>query len=132
MTDFSDPSLCSSFKIFVSYTTRDAIINRDSLACFLRPISTFGKPFIDLIHNNSKYRQARVEAELKSSNLLLLLETKSTKQSQWVQWEIKTAEAYGIPVKAIKIGNAIPSEQQIINAIQSYKTETRSQPSVVL
>jgi len=123
MTNFSDSDLCPSFKIFVSYTTRDAIINKDSLAYFLRPISTLGKPFIDLIHNNSKFRQARVEAELKNSSLLLLLETKSAKLSQWVQWEIKTAEEYGIPIKIIKIGNAIPSERQIINAIQNYKIE---------
>ena len=123
MTNFSDSDLCPSFKIFVSYTTRDAIINKDSLAYFLRPISTLGEPFIDLIHNNSKFRQARVEAELKNSSLLLLLETKSAKLSQWVQWEIKTAEEYGIPIKIIKIGNAIPSERQIINAIQNYKIE---------
>lgn len=123
MTNFFDSNLCPSFKIFVSYTTRDAIINKDSLAYFLRPISTLGKPFIDLIHNNSKLRQARVEEELKNSSLLVLLETKSARLSQWVQWEIKTAEEYGIPIKIIKIGNAIPSERQIINAIQNYKIE---------
>lgn len=90
--------LCSisDNKIFVSYTTRDSIINKDSLVSLLHVISTLGKPFIDLIHNDSPMKQARVKLELQSSSVLLLLDTASIEQSHWVQWEIEMAKSCGI------------------------------------
>ncbi|WP_156388207.1 MULTISPECIES: TIR domain-containing protein [unclassified Pseudomonas] len=106
-------------KIFVSYTTRDSIINMESLASLLHTISSLGKPFIDLIHNNSPMKQARVKSELQNSTLLLLLETASVEKSQWVQWEIKMAKSCGIPVKSIKIHNIMPTKQQLIVALNS-------------
>lgn len=114
-------SLCSisGGRIFVSYTTRDSIINKKSLGVLLRIISTFGKPFIDLIHNDSPMKQDRVKYELQNSSLLLLLETESVKQSHWVQWEIEMAKSCGIPIKSIKIINVMPTKQQLIAALNS-------------
>ncbi|WP_122725946.1 TIR domain-containing protein [Pseudomonas canadensis] len=109
----------SDNKIFVSYTTRDSIINKDSLASLLNIISTLGKPFIDLIHNDSPMKQARVKSELQNSSLLLLLETASVEQSHWVQWEIEMAKSCGIPVKSIKVNNTMPTKQQLIVALNS-------------
>lgn len=114
-----DLCLISGSRIFVSYTTRDSIINKDSLASLLRIISTLGKPFIDLIHNDSPMKQARVKSELQNSTLLLLLETASVEQSRWVQWEIAMAKSCGIPVKSIKISNVMPTKQQLIVALNS-------------
>ena len=62
----------------------------------LHVISTLGKPFIDLIHNDSPMKQARVKLELQSSSVLLLLDTASIEQSHWVQWEIEMAKSCGI------------------------------------
>jgi hypothetical protein len=104
-------------KIFVSYTTRDSIINKESLISLQHIISALGKPFIDLIHNDSPMKQARVKSELQNSSLLLLLETASIEQSQWVQWEIEMAKSFGIPVKSIKIFNVMPTKQQLIVAL---------------
>jgi len=109
----------SDKRIFISYTTRDSIINKDSLASLLHMISTLGKPFIDLIHNDSPMKQARVKSELQNSSLLLLLETASVEQSHWVQWEIEMAKSCGIPVKSIKINNIMPTKQQLIVALSS-------------
>lgn len=114
-----DPCFNKNNKIFVSYTTRDSIINKESLASLLHIISTLGKPFIDLIHNNSPMKQARVKSELQNSSLLLLLETASVEKSQWVQWEIEMAKSCGIPVKSIKIRNIMPTKQQLIVALNS-------------
>jgi hypothetical protein len=109
----------SEKKIFVSYTTRDSIINKKSLSSLLRIISTLGKPFIDLIHNDSQMKQARVKSELQNASLLLLLETASVEQSHWVQWEIETAKSCGIPVKSIKISDVMPTKQQLLVALNS-------------
>ncbi|MFA1562978.1 TIR domain-containing protein [Aliivibrio fischeri] len=105
-------------KIFVSYTTRDSIINHESLATLVEPISIFGKPFIDLIHNDSEDKQARVESELKESNILLLLRTNSIQYSKWVKWEVTTALNLGIPIKMINVENMMPTNNQLIAAIQ--------------
>jgi hypothetical protein len=109
----------SDKKIFVSYTTRDSIINKKSLASLLHIISTLGKPFIDLIHNDSQMKQARVKSELQNSSLLLLLETASVEQSHWVQWEIEMAKSCGIPVISIKISDVMPTKQQLLVALNS-------------
>lgn len=114
-----DPCSNTNNKIFVSYTTRDSIITKESLASLLHIISKLGKPFIDLIHNDSPIKQARVKSELQNSSLLLLLETESIEQSQWVQWEIEMARSCGIPVKSIKISNVMPTKQQLIVALNS-------------
>ena len=114
-----DSSSISDNKIFVSYTTRDSIINKKSLTSLLHIISTLGKPFIDLIHNDSQMKQARVKSELLNSSLFLLLETASVEQSHWVQWEIEMAKSCGIPVKSIKISNTMPTKQQLIVALNS-------------
>lgn len=119
MKELHDSCLNTNNKIFVSYTTRDSIINKESLTSLLHIISTLGNPFIDLIHNDSPMKQARVKSELQNSSLLLLLETASIEKSQWVQWEIEMAKSRGIPVKSIKIRNIMPTKQQLIVALNS-------------
>ncbi|MGF1878798.1 TIR domain-containing protein [Photobacterium frigidiphilum] len=102
--------------VFVSYTTRDSHINSDSLSSIVEPISKLGRPFIDLLHNDSIDKQKRVEDELDNSNLFVLLESESIQSSKWVRWEVNKANSLGIPIKAIKIVNDIPLLNQVVAA----------------
>ncbi|HIF9214741.1 TPA: TIR domain-containing protein [Photobacterium damselae] len=103
--------------IFVSYTTRDPHINSDSLSSIVEPISKLGKPFIDLLHNDSSDKQKRVEEELDNSNLFVLLESESIESSIWVRWEVDKANSLGIPIIKIRIVNDIPLVTQVVAAI---------------
>lgn len=80
-------------KIFISYTTRDNIVTRDFLIYLESKIAGIGDIYIDLIHNHSKNKQARVESELHQADIFLLLHTDSIINSPWVRWEIDTAES---------------------------------------
>nr|WP_285467002.1 TIR domain-containing protein [Vibrio sp. D420a] len=92
-------------KIFVSYTVRDSIVTEALLQRVFESVAAFGSPYIDLIHNDSADKQARVERELRGSHVLLLLETSSTIKSPWVQWELDTAQSLGIPIKSIQFND---------------------------
>lgn len=78
--------------VFVSYTTRDNLINVENLISLEDCLKTICQLYIDLIHNDSEDKQGRVESELLMSDLLLLLKTKETFESDWVQKEIKIAK----------------------------------------
>ncbi|MNR30320.1 hypothetical protein D3C85_1477690 [compost metagenome] len=80
-------------KIFISYTTRDNIVTRDFLIKLESEISDLGDIYIDLLHNHSENKQARVKSELQQADVFLLLSTDSIKNSPWVRWEIDTAES---------------------------------------
>ena len=75
-------------KIFISYTTRDKIITRDFLSILEFELSDLGDIYIDLLHNHSKNKQARVANELQQADIFMLLSTDSIKNSPWVKWEI--------------------------------------------
>lgn len=100
--------------IFVSYTTRNNEVTIISLINFSNKINSFGKIFIDLIDNNSEDKQARIIEELKTTNLLILIKSKSTYNSEWVNFELQTAKQLNIPViefDIVKIDNL--SEEEI-------------------
>jgi len=50
---------------------------------------------------------------LSQANFLVLLESKSIRKSEWVQWELREAELKGIPV--IRIPATSDQEQTIRN-----------------
>ncbi|MGK0150234.1 hypothetical protein [Pseudomonas putida] len=83
-------------KIFISYTIRDNIVTRDFLTYLEPKIADLGDIYIDLIHNHSENKQARVESELQQADIFLLLHTDSIKNSPWARWEIVTAESLDI------------------------------------
>jgi hypothetical protein len=90
-------------KIFISYTTRDKIITRDFLSILEFELSDLGDIYIDLLHNHSKNKQARVANELQQADIFMLLSTDSIKNSPWVKWEIDTAKAidlHGVTIHA--------------------------------
>ena len=79
-------------KIFVSYTTRDQEITINLLKKISKKLNPYGKVFIDIIDNNSTNKQLRVINELENSDLIILIESKSIYQSEWVALEIKKAK----------------------------------------
>ena len=78
-------------RIFVSYTTRDDSINLKTLNEIYFKLSDYGEIYIDLIHNDSKNKQERVLMELDFCDLILLIETESTFESNWVRIELDRA-----------------------------------------
>lgn len=85
-------------KIFVSYTTRNNEVSVESLIDFSNKLSSFGYVFIDVIHNDSADKQGRVIDELMTTNLLILIKSESSSTSEWVQFEIESAEKMQIPI----------------------------------
>lgn len=85
-------------KIFVSYTIRDGIIDIEFLLNVEKSMKGLGKPFIDLIHNDSLDKQARVLNELVNSDIFVLLKTKETLNSEWVEKEVSIADEIEIPI----------------------------------
>ena len=90
-------------KYFVSYTTRDKEITSDLLKQFSKELEKKGEVFIDLLHNDSIDKQSRVLKELDSSDVMILIETNSVYQSEWVVLEIEQANAIPIPIQIMNI-----------------------------
>ncbi len=84
--------------IFVSYTTRNNEVTTDSLVDFSNKINAYGKVFIDLLDNNSTDKQERIINELEKSDLLILIKSLSSLNSEWVKFELETANKLKIPV----------------------------------
>jgi hypothetical protein len=79
-------------KIFVSYTTRDRNITREFLLKLYNELSEFETVYIDLIHNDSENKQKRVFDELESADQVVLIETESVYDSDWVKIELESAK----------------------------------------
>ena len=90
-------------KYFVSYTTRDKEITTDLLRQFSKKLEKQGEVFIDLLHNDSIDKQSRVLQELDSSDVMILIETETVYQSEWVVFEIEQANSIPIPIQRIKV-----------------------------
>ena len=79
-------------KYFISYTTRDKIITPEFLGKINEFFSEKGEVYIDILHNNSKNKQERVLRELNKCDELILIETESINDSNWVKIELEEAE----------------------------------------
>jgi hypothetical protein len=106
--------------IFISYTTRDNIVTRDFLIYLESEISDLGYIYIDLIHNHSKNKQARVERELQQADIFLLLHTDSITKSPWARWEIDTAESLDLYRTTVQPNSA--TKKFVIDEIRSAIT----------
>ncbi len=84
--------------IFVSYTTRNNEVTVESLINFSNKLNSFGKIFIDLFDNDSIDKQGRIIEELGTTNLLILIKSESTLNSEWVKFELDSAKKLKIPV----------------------------------
>lgn len=90
-------------KIFVSYTLRDSFLSIDILQYFEKILSSFGNPYIDILHNNSSNPQDYVIKMLQESTVVCALITPKYFKSTWVQIELYIASQKGIPVIAIDL-----------------------------
>ncbi len=113
-------------KVFVSYTMRDCYVTTHFLECLESSICSYSSVYIDILHNNSELKQMRVENELISSNLIILLESESVHESTWVKRELNLANSNAIPIIQVQVRER-PSIESIIdkvkNEILSYKKE---------
>ena len=115
--------------IFVSYTTRNNEVTIHSLFNLSNKINSLGSIFIDIIDNNSDDKQSRVLEELKKAELLILIKSKSILNSEWVRFEIESANEKNIPIVEFNI-NDVDSlteqeiEKRIMIGIESKKCRT--------
>jgi len=85
-------------KLFISYTMRDVEISIEFLELLYKKMREIGFVFIDILHNDSQEKQARVIAELESSDYVFLIETPRVYSSQWVRYELERASNLNIPI----------------------------------
>lgn len=113
--------------IFVSYTTRNNEVTIDSLTNFSNKLNTLGKIFIDLIDNDSVDKQGRIITELELTDVLLLIKSESTLNSEWVKFELESAIKLKIPVIEFEI-HEIDSltKKQIENKLKESQPPTRT------
>ena len=85
-------------KIFISYTLKDGILNMDFFKNLKSAVKELCSSYIDILDNDSKDKQARVEKELLKSDLLILIKTHKINKSDWVKKEIFIAQENNIPI----------------------------------
>jgi hypothetical protein len=110
--------------IFISYTTINNEVNFDLLIKLSVKLEIFGRIFIDMIHNDSIDKQSRVVEELEVSNLLILIKTESSLNSEWVKFELDSAKKMDIPIiefSCSEISNMTIHE--IKNRLKDYQNE---------
>ena len=69
--------------------------------------------FIDLLHNDSIDKQARVLNELKSSQYVFVLKTPMLEESSWVDIEIAETRKMGIPLFFIDLKEGCSNDEKI-------------------
>ncbi len=101
--------------IFISYTLRDKAMTVDYLKSISEVVSVYGKPFVDIIHNDAKDKQKFVIEQLDNSDLVVLLNTDSISQSKWVKLEIERASKNNTPIINIPLNDNQSSNLSYIN-----------------
>ncbi|MCG9767590.1 TIR domain-containing protein [Pseudoalteromonas piscicida] len=103
--------------IFVSYTTRDSYVDRNTLEMVSDVLSNYGPHYIDLLHNDASEKQRHVEKMLSNAQLMILISSRSIEKSEWVQWELSEAKRSGIPIVTVQ---ASMNQKETINNLK-YK-----------
>jgi hypothetical protein len=75
-------------KYFISYTIRDGMIDKNELKKLENHYNQQGQVYIDLLHNNSRFKQLRVLRELFTSDVFVLINTPKIVESPWVKIEV--------------------------------------------
>ena len=115
-------------KLFFSYTLRDAVVNNSLLSELYTALVKKYDIFIDLLHNDSIDKQARVLNELKTSQHVFVLRTPLIGESNWVKIEIDEAKKLGVPLFFIELNseyNSKEKKERIISFIQSTIKEKK-------
>ena len=92
-------------RLFVSYTLKDGCLDTSVLLKVKELYRNFDSCYIDIIDNDSVDKQVRVEQELQSADVLLLIETPMVLQSQWVRYELEVAKKRNIVIIKNDINN---------------------------
>ena len=79
----------------------DSHINNKTLRMVELSLSGASDIFIDALHNDSEDKQCRVEEELQSSQIMLLIKSSSIYKSKWVNRELKIARINNIPIVSV-------------------------------
>jgi hypothetical protein len=93
-------------KIFFCYTTRDKEIDLLLLTNLKKNLNLLNLfyTYIDLIDNNKSINpQQNVIKNLKSSDILCIINTPNTHKSPWVKKEIYYANKHNIPIIKIEL-----------------------------
>jgi hypothetical protein len=113
--------------IFVSYTTRDGYVDRNTLKMVSDVLSKYGSHYIDLLHNDASEKQRHVEEMLSHAQLMILIKSRSIEKSEWVQWELNEAKKICIPI--IEVQASINPTETISNLqyklVSEFKKLTR-------
>lgn len=115
-------------KLFFSYTLRDAVVNSSLLSELYTALVKKYDIFIDLLHNDSMDKQARVLNELKTSQYVFVLRTPLIGESNWVKIEINEAKKMGVPLFFIELNseyNSKEKKERIISFVQSTIKEMK-------
>ena len=88
----------NSPEIFVSYTTRDGLIDEATLKELRVYLESFGNPFIDKLASTTRFPQLRIFWRLIRSDMFLLIVSPKTFQSPWVKIELSIAQLTRKPI----------------------------------
>ena len=75
-------------------------------------VNKYNSCYIDLLHNNSKNKQKRVEEELQQAKFLVFLKSESASKSNWVQRELELAMENNIKILEVAI-DKLKTESEI-------------------
>ena len=92
-------------KIFVSYTLKDGYLDTSVLSQVKELYRNSDSCYIDILDNDSVDKQGRVEKELQSADVLLLIETPMVMESKWVRHELNVAKNRNILIIKSDINN---------------------------
>lgn len=107
-------------KVFISYTLRDGEVQIGLLKAIDRIGSLYKlEIFIDKLHNNDSNPQRRIEKEIQSSDVLMLIESTRIFQSEWVRKEILLARDKHLPIYLTQPNNIIKTIKTVYNNVYS-------------
>jgi hypothetical protein len=92
-------------RIFVSYTLKDGYLDKSILLQVKKLYQNSTSCYIDIIDNDSRDKQSRVEQELQIADALLLIETPLVMESKWVRYELEVAKNRNILIIKSDIDN---------------------------
>lgn len=104
----------SKKNIFVSYTTIDYEINKNTLIDIEKILIKYGKVYIDLLHNNNVSNpQKKVFEELYNSNILIVINTSNINKSKWAILELENAKKRNIQILFLSVTEILTEHFQI-------------------
>lgn len=89
--------------VFLSYTTRDRMLNEELLAQLASALTPLGPVYVDLLHNEAVDRQRHVISMLQSMKYFVLCITPSIANSKWVRLEVEYAIYRACPIFMVDV-----------------------------